>query len=343
MTISAYQFKKMWNSLFLSLQKSLKRTRTACGVSEAQTQSHWPSSPSESLLQDHPCTCLTLCLLFLPQHALTLNPLFMLPHQGWDTKCHSSSMLPLLEEEASREGRQQSSLEHPAGFLPWPAQCWARPSSGGIRGLELSTQFQNNSTPTFLEQFLTKGFNHSVKRIQGQTKLETKQTKKSILIHSLWDFNSTRRASTEKEIKNTFLKQLLAQRRSVGCLGTTLQYHSYLDQNSKFHPSGIVQRDILVWDTKHQGVPYHYSVLFRGAGMLLTSPIQSLPHRYALRHRQTVLLKGLSLWCVLMHSPCVSHHPWGGEFYKKGDLLMSKQKVCFLSFLAEWDNSGVFH
>lgn len=74
-------------------------------------------------------------------------------------------------------------------------------------------------------------------------------------------FNSTRRTSTERKIRNTFLKQLLAQRRSVGCLGTTLQYHSYLDQNSKFHPSGIVQRDILVWHKSPRCAMSLFSIL----------------------------------------------------------------------------------
>lgn len=161
--------------------------------SETQKQSHRPSSPRiiPALV------CLALCLLFLPQHALTLNPLFMLPNQGWDTECYSNSMLPLLEEKASRE-----SLEHPAAFLPWPVQLWARPSSGIIRGLELSTVtwFQDNSTPTFLEELLTKGFNHSVKRIQGQRRLEIKkENRKYSDPHFMRHFNSIRRTSTERK------------------------------------------------------------------------------------------------------------------------------------------------
>lgn len=135
-----------------------------------------------------PATCLTLCLPFLPQHALTLNPLFMLPNQGWDTECSSSSMLPLLEERASREGRQQSLSWVPSRFPTLACPSLSQPSSGIKRGHELSTvtQLQDNSTPTFLEQLLTKGFNHSVKRIQGQIKLEIKKKRKKENKQVVW-------------------------------------------------------------------------------------------------------------------------------------------------------------
>lgn len=112
--------------------------------SEAQKQSHWPSSPSESLLQDHPCTCLTSCLLFLPQHALTLNPLFMLPNQGWDTECYSNSMLPLLEEKASREGSQQRVSRAPSRF---PTLACPTLSQALLRNYKGPWAFHCNTVP----------------------------------------------------------------------------------------------------------------------------------------------------------------------------------------------------
>lgn len=158
--------------------------------SKAQKNSRWPSSPSESLSEDHPCACLTLCLLFLPLRAMTLNPLFMLLNQGWDTERELNSMMALLGEKASREGRQQRQSLLNAQQLSYPsARFRAMPSSGTTRGPELSTvmQSQDNRTPTFWGQLLAKGFNHSRKWIQAQTGLEIKKKNKLFLINSLQD------------------------------------------------------------------------------------------------------------------------------------------------------------
>lgn len=235
--------------------------------SKAQKKSCGPSSPSESLPEDHPCACLTWCLLFLPLRAMTLNPLFTLLNQGWDTDRDLNSMMALLGEKASREGQQQRQSLLKAQQLPHPgAQLGAMPSWGATRGPQLPTvtQPQDNRTPTFLGQLLTKGFNHSRKWIQGQTGLEIKIKKKKLKRRIISDqlfmrhFNSIIRTSTERDKSRIpFQNNSLHRGGSAGHLGTTLQYHRSLDQNANFHP--FLQRqltEILCCETQDTKMPH---------------------------------------------------------------------------------------
>lgn len=68
-------------------------------------------------------------------------------------------------------------------------------------------------------------------------------------------FNSIRRTSTERKNRNHISNITPHTEKVYGVPGNN--NHSSLDKNGKFHPFGIVQRDTLVRDTKHHGVPYH--------------------------------------------------------------------------------------